>query len=70
MNGTQFPTPRGVYSFNGGFSRNPQVATGPGHGMAAFLLGFVLIAALSARGIVGATLIGILATRYHTRRAG
>ena len=40
MNGTQFPTPRGVYSFNGGFSRNPQVATGTGQGMADFLLSY------------------------------
>jgi hypothetical protein len=40
MNGTQFPTPRGVYSFGGGYSQNPASRGGTGQGVADFLLGF------------------------------
>lgn len=40
MNGTQFPTPRGVYGFTGGYTRNPVAPAGTGQALADFLLGF------------------------------
>lgn len=40
MNGTQFPTPRGVFGFTGGYTRNPAAPAGTGQGIADFLLGF------------------------------
>jgi hypothetical protein len=40
QNGGQFPTPRGVYTFSGGFTRNPASPAGTGQGLGDFLLGF------------------------------